>query len=354
MALNRINLNFLTHVAGDLGVLCTAAQSGEAAFTLLRAQAGTEGDVHFQPGSAIISIYPHDKRPGGYRQFHPQPGPGKVIIDGLASSPSPFRRNLVPKEKVVVRQLFQDFHFPASSRRRTFLRPRVHPRNWCPGGGRITRKRSSSLLDRPPSDLDLWGMAVSSTDILAGFADVLLELGKLGLAALLSWWPSRREAARVPPVFQPRRTPPPGRVRGVKVRRILQKHLPDLRPMRLTPVAGIFLHGPHFGDRYGIAQVLVESLEKAHVSLLALSCTISSISLVIRAAPTSRGRSWSWEFLCFPWWRRSGGRLLGAAREAKAWGKVPAAPEVLSGWPAPLCCWPRHNGPLLLEFPDPC
>ena len=52
--------------------------------------------------------------------------------------------------------------------------------------------------------------------------------------------------------------------------------------MRLTPVAGIFLHGPHFGDRYGIAQTLLEALEQAQVSLLALSCTISSISLIIR------------------------------------------------------------------------
>ena len=52
--------------------------------------------------------------------------------------------------------------------------------------------------------------------------------------------------------------------------------------MRLTPVAGIFLHGPHFGDRYGIAHTLVAALEAAHISLLALSCTISSISLIIR------------------------------------------------------------------------
>ena len=70
--------------------------------------------------------------------------------------------------------------------------------------------------------------------------------------------------------------------RGPRVRSILAKHLPGLRPMRLTPVAGIFLHGPHFGDRYGIAQILTGALEKAHVSLLALSCTISSISLIIR------------------------------------------------------------------------
>ena len=52
--------------------------------------------------------------------------------------------------------------------------------------------------------------------------------------------------------------------------------------MRLIPVAGIFLHGPHFGDRYGIVNALVEALEQVPVSILALSCSISSISVIIR------------------------------------------------------------------------
>jgi aspartokinase len=47
-------------------------------------------------------------------------------------------------------------------------------------------------------------------------------------------------------------------------------------------VAGIFLHGPHFGDRYGIAHALVEALEQVHVSILALSCAVNSISVIIR------------------------------------------------------------------------
>ena len=66
------------------------------------------------------------------------------------------------------------------------------------------------------------------------------------------------------------------------VRKVMNDRLPGLRPMRLIPVAGIFLHGPHFGDRYGIANALVEALEQAHVTILALSCTISSISVIIR------------------------------------------------------------------------
>jgi hypothetical protein len=133
----------------------------------------------------------------------------------------------------------------------------------------------------PQPDLDLWGMNISSTDILAGFADALLDLASLGLKVpflvalpglgsqefLLSFSTAGPQAPED---------------RGADLRRLLKRRVPDLRPMRLTPVAGIFLHGPHFGDRYGIAHILTEALEKAHISLLALSCTISTISLIIR------------------------------------------------------------------------
>ncbi len=52
--------------------------------------------------------------------------------------------------------------------------------------------------------------------------------------------------------------------------------------MRLSPVAGVFLHGPHFGDRYGVADTFLRALGRARVSLLALSCTVSSISGVLK------------------------------------------------------------------------
>jgi len=47
-------------------------------------------------------------------------------------------------------------------------------------------------------------------------------------------------------------------------------------------VAALFIHGPHFGDRYGIANTLVRALEKGGISLLALGCAVSSISVIIR------------------------------------------------------------------------
>jgi glycine cleavage system regulatory protein len=41
------------------------------------------------------------------------------------------------------------------------------------------------------------------------------------------------------------------------------------------------VNGPHFGDRYGIVSELCESLGSRQVDLLALSCTIASITGVV-------------------------------------------------------------------------
>jgi hypothetical protein len=43
----------------------------------------------------------------------------------------------------------------------------------------------------------------------------------------------------------------------------------------------IFLHGPHFGDRYGIADAAVGALTKKGIPIVALGCTASSIYLVM-------------------------------------------------------------------------
>jgi aspartokinase len=46
--------------------------------------------------------------------------------------------------------------------------------------------------------------------------------------------------------------------------------------------AGVFLHGPHFGDRYGIADAFAGSLQEAGIKPLALSCAVHSISAVFK------------------------------------------------------------------------
>ncbi len=283
LALNRINLSFLAHVAGDREVLCLARPSGEAAFTLLRSRAEAEAALHLQPGTAILSIYPHDKRSEIIGTFIRSLAQARVVIHGLASSPSAISAVLLSNRvKTAVHRLFENFHFPAFASPEDFFASQSPPED-------LVRKVVAEYQEKvikvywivPQPDLDLWGMSISSTDILAGFADALLELGDLGLKVPFLVAIPLRETGEFLLSFSTAGPQAPEE-RGPRVRLTLAKHLPGLRPMRLTPVAGIFLHGPHFGDRYGIAQILTEALEQAHVSLLALSCTISSISLIIR------------------------------------------------------------------------
>lgn len=47
------------------------------------------------------------------------------------------------------------------------------------------------------------------------------------------------------------------------------------------PVGVIFFHGPHFGDRYGIADATFSALSKAGVEIMASGCSSSSVYLVL-------------------------------------------------------------------------
>ena len=283
LALNSINLSFLTHMASDRAVLCTASQSGEAAFTLLRTQAGPETAVHLQPGTAILSLYPHDKRPEVIGNFILSLAQARVMVHGLGSSPAASSVVLpVRRVKAAVNRLFDNFHFPAFSSPQEFFSAQTPPEELMRAAVASYQEKVTKVYwIMPQPDLDLWGLSISSTDILAGFADALLDLGSLGLQIPFLIALPGLEGKEFLLSFSTH-DPKPGRERGPEIRRILRERLPGLRPMRLTPVAGIFLHGPHFGDRFGIARTLTVALEKAHISLLALSCTISTISLIIR------------------------------------------------------------------------
>jgi aspartokinase len=56
---------------------------------------------------------------------------------------------------------------------------------------------------------------------------------------------------------------------------------PGLDIVTVSPVMTFSMSGPHFGDRYGIASKLLSSLDRRNVELLALSCTVASITGVV-------------------------------------------------------------------------
>lgn len=283
LALSKINLTLLAHVAGDREVLCTAGEAGEAASTLLQSHASPHGLVHLQPGTVILGLYPHNNRPDVLGTFIRSLAGAKAIIHGLASSPAAITVVISSRKRNrAVQQLFEHFYFPAFESPKEFFAAQPPPEE-------ILQKVVATYQEKvikvyvivPQADLDLWGMSIPSRDILEGFAYALADLGELGLTIPFLVALPGLGINEFLVSFSTARDPSAGD-QGAEVRGILRKHLPDSRPVRLTPVAGIFLHGPHFGDRYGIAHTLVEALEQAHVTLLALSCTISSISLIIR------------------------------------------------------------------------
>ena len=283
LARKRINLTFFTHLAGDRQVICTADELGEAAFTLVKRHITAGSELQLQRGTAIIAAYPHDKRPEIMGTFIRSLARARVLLQGLASSPSAISVVLsARREKAAVQQLFEHFYIPAFASPQEFFDAQPPP-------AELVQQVVATYQEKvikvywilPQPDLDLWEATISSTAILEGFALALIDLGKLGLKIpflvanpglggkdfLLSFSTSRDAS----PEDQ-----------GPEVRRILQRHLPDLRPMRFSPVAGIFLHGPHFGDRYGVVYTFLQALARARVGLLALSCTVSSISAVLK------------------------------------------------------------------------
>jgi ACT domain len=284
LARQHINLSFFTHVAGDREVLCTASQNGEAALTLLQSRADPAGSLALKRGTSILAVYPHDKRPEVLGTFIRSLARARVMIHGLASSPSAISAVLSSRRiKAAVEQLFEHFQFPGFASPQEFLTAQPPPKEYVEKVVATYQEKINKVYwIIPQSDLDLWGMSIATADILEGFAGALMEMGQLGLAIPFLVALPGLGGKEFILSFSTARRQPGGGDHGSEVRGILNSHLADLRPMRLTPVAGIFLHGPHFGDRYGIALTLVSALEKAHISLLALSCTISSISLIIR------------------------------------------------------------------------
>jgi hypothetical protein len=183
LAQHGINLTFLTHVAGDRQVLCTAAESGEATLALLQARAGTWGSLTLQPGTSILAVYPHDKRPEVIGTFIRSLARARVMIHGLASSPSAITAVLSSRRiKAAVHQLFEHFHFPAFASPGEFFSAQPPPQEYLQ---KVVAAYQEKIIKvywiTPQPDLDLWGMSIASADILEGFAAALMEMGDLDL-----------------------------------------------------------------------------------------------------------------------------------------------------------------------------
>ncbi len=238
LARQRLNLSFLTHVAGDREVMCTASHSGEAAFTLLQSQADPQASLALQPGTSILAVYPHDKRPEVIGTFIKALARARVVIHGLASSPSAISVVLSSSRiKPAVEQLFEHFLFPGFASPQEFFSAQAPPKEYLEKVVATYQEKINKVYwIIPQSDLDLWGMSIASSDILAGFATALMEMGELGLAIpFLVALPGLRGKEFILS-FSTARRQPGGPDHGSEVRRVLKNRS-----------AGSPAHAPHPG-----------------------------------------------------------------------------------------------------------
>ena len=67
---------------------------------------------------------------------------------------------------------------------------------------------------------------------------------------------------------------------------------PGSTPCEYTyPVGIIYFHGPHFGDRYGIAEATFSTLSQADIAIVASGCSASSVFVVLAQDDIARAEN---------------------------------------------------------------
>jgi aspartokinase len=281
LALNKINLTFLAHAVLNQGAscitaLCTEGSAGRAAASLVEANHTSSAIVDLQGDVSTLSVFPHEQRPQVSGELLQALAKNEITLQGMASSPSAVSTIVSSAEtEAAIDTFFEAFAFPAFR----------SPSDWYgayEGKEHLLKKIIASYQEKviriydigQQTDLALWSLTVEQSD-----------LGDLG-AALITLGQSE---IRMPFVIA---LPSLDNklsfnfcLRGGQerqIRQVFSSQLDDTALARHSQVAALYIHGPHFGDRYGIAHTLVRALESGGVSLLALGCTVSSLSVIIR------------------------------------------------------------------------
>ncbi len=283
LAQSKINLTYLSHVAGAFGeaedytVFSTDLAAGMNGFTQVKAYAGSSGHVGLHAPTCIISLYPHDKRADIIGGFIRALGRARVMVLSLASSPSAISAVLSEQAKSrAMDRLFSIFQFPGYATPEEFYAMQRPPEALVREVVAAYQEKVIKIYQLIRlSNLDLWSFSIPSSTLLENLGAALMALGErdLKIPFLVALpGPEDRFVCSFCAV----------RERSQEVARLLEDHIPVLPAHRLSPMAALFFHGPHFGDRYGVADTLVKALDRVNVALVALSCTVSSISAIIK------------------------------------------------------------------------
>ncbi len=282
MAADRHNMGLLTHLAGvgsGESITAACALRAECFAGYPRREAGGCGDSwKILDGICRISIYPHDRRTGIAAVLIRVLHENGTRAHAVCSSPSAVTVVIPSADfRVTMERLFEFFEFPSYA---SF--PEWHT---------VYREQEIELQTVRCSyheqvihiydfsrrtDLDLWNLVLPAAS-LPGLADVLFEMDGSRLKVPFLLFNPFQEKDELSFAFSAeiadRR----------EVERILRRNLPEADVFLHGPMTLFFLHGPHFGDRYGIANALVSALQRAGIRIIALSCTVASISFAVES-----------------------------------------------------------------------
>ena len=281
LARNKINLTFLSHAFADQGAscitaFCTEGSAGRAAASLVEAYQGSTATVNLHGDVSILSVFPHGQRPQVPGLLLQALAEKKITMQGMASSPSAVSTIVsTAKTEAAIDSFFDAFEFPAYR----------SPSDWYAayeGKEHLLKKIIASYQEKviriydivQQSDLDLWNLTVDQSD----FGDLGAALITLGQSEIRMPFvialPSLENRLSFNFCLQGGQEP--------QIRAVFSSHLSNIALACHSRIAALYIHGPHFGDRYGIAHALVKALESEGVLLLALGCTVSSISVIIK------------------------------------------------------------------------
>ena len=227
---------------------------------------------------AILSIFPHRKNPGITGSLFLALHQGGVEPDALANSPSAISV-ILDKDAVdkAGKALFEPFSFG----------PYRTPEDWQlaqKGKEELYREVVASYQEQKPKvyGLECYEGQEMIHITLNNSKVVHLEpafkaFARLGLSlTFLATGPEQGNENTGFTFCLPR-----------SEKEVHTRMVKDLAPEStvkcLSPVSVFSMNGPHFGDRFGIASELLTALQKNDIELLGLSCTIASVTGVVRS-----------------------------------------------------------------------
>lgn len=284
----RINVTLLTHIA-DIGEekcrmsVCISELSDKySSCNLMHIEAEPVHEVQLQSDVNIIALFPHDQRFDVTGMLIKLLVKENIYLFGFASSPSAICIIVsVTDSRRLIEALFKPFEF----------RSYKTPLDWhaaYKGQEQVLKEIVCSYQEKiikvynvvQYTELDFWKMILPGA-MLPNFSQALAKLHDLGVKMpFLVAQPDLKgnifmAFCLASPLFE-------------KAKQIFTELLPGQSPTYQSGVSIFFLQGPHFGDRFGIVNALVGSLQDVSITPLALSCAVNSMSVVIPANDLNR------------------------------------------------------------------